>query len=150
MDVVWVALGAGAGALAVWLTAKEAARRRGRFPRYEVWAWAAYLVGAALIYVGFAVFNGASAEWTWTELGGLAAYGLVAWIGAARFASLVGVGWLLHVLWDVALHPGGHPGFVPSWYPPLCLGFDVYVGVVLVARFRRLGPAESDEVGAVG
>ena len=32
--------------LAVWLTAKEAARRRRRFPSYEVWAWAAYLVGA--------------------------------------------------------------------------------------------------------
>jgi len=28
--------------------------------------------------VVFAVFNGASSEWTWTELGGLAGYGLVA------------------------------------------------------------------------
>ena len=28
----------------------------------------------------------------------------------------------------------GHPGFVPGWYPPLCLGFDVYVRVVLVVR----------------
>jgi hypothetical protein len=52
---------------------------------------------------------------------------------AARFAPLVGVGWLLHELSDVALHPG----FVPSWYPPLCLGFDVAVGGVLIARFRR-------------
>ena len=136
MDVAWVALGAGAGALAVWLTAKEAARRRERFPSYEVWAWAAFWVVEALIYVGFAVFNDASMEWTLTELGGVAGYGLVAWIGAARFPPLVGVGWLLHVLWDVVLHPGGHPGFVPSWYPPLCLGFDVFVGVALVARFR--------------
>ena len=48
------------------------------------------------------------------------------------------IGWLLRVLWEVALHPGGHPGFVPSWYPPLCLGFDVHVGVVLVVRFRRV------------
>ena len=40
--------------------------------------------------------------------------------------------------WDVELHPGGHPGFVPSWYPPLCLGFDVVVGGVLVGRFRGL------------
>ena len=141
MDLVWVALGAGAGALAVWLTAREAARRRERFPSYEVWAWAAFLVVAALIYVGFAAFNGASMAWTLTEVGGLAGYGLVAWIGAARFPPLVGVGWLLHVLWDVVLHPGGHPGFVPSWYPPLCLGFDVYVGVVLVARFRVTGNA---------
>ena len=141
MDVAWVALGAGAGAVAVWLTAKEAARQRGRFPSYEVWAWAAFLVVAALVYVGFAAFNGASTEWTWTELGGVAGYGLVAWIGAARFPPLVGVGWLLHVLWDVVLHPGGHPGFVPSWYPPLCLGFDVYVGVVLVGRFRGTSAA---------
>ena len=136
MGVGWIALGAGAGALAVWLTAKEAVRRRRRFPRYEVWAWAGFLVVAALIYVGFAAFNGASAKWTWTELGGVAGYGLIAWMGAARFPQLVGVGWLLHVLWDVVLHPGGHPGFVPSWYPPLCLGFDVFVGVALVVRFR--------------
>ncbi len=136
MEVVWVALGAGAGALAIWLTAKEAARRRERFPRYEVWAWAAFLVVAALIYVGFALFNGAPMRWTLIELSGVAGYGLVAWVGAARVPQLVGVGWLLHVLWDVVLHPGGHPGFVPSWYPPLCLGFDVYVGVALLARFR--------------
>lgn len=118
------------------MTAKEAARRRERLPSYEAWAWAAFLLVAALIYVGFAVFNGASTAWTLTELGGVLGYGLVAWIGAARFPPLVGVGWLLHVLWDVILHPGGHPGFVPSWYPPLCLGFDVYVGVALLARFR--------------
>ena len=82
-------------------------------PSYEVWAWAGFLVVAALIYVGFAAFNGASKQWTWTELGGVAGYGLIAL----------------------------HPGFVPSWYPPLCLGFDVYVGVVLVVRFRGLAVA---------
>ena len=49
MNAAWIGLGAGAGALAVWLTAKEAARRRERFPRYEAWAWAAFLVVAALI-----------------------------------------------------------------------------------------------------
>jgi len=137
MDLAWVVLGGTAGALSVWLTAKEAVRQRHRFPSYEVWAWGSFLMAAALIYVGFAMFNGASMDWMLIELGGLAGYGLVAWIGATRFPPLVGVGWLLHVLWDIALHPGGHPGFVPSWYPPLCLGFDVSVGIALILRFRR-------------
>ena len=61
--------------------------QRQRFPSYEVWAWAAFLGVAALISVGFAVFNGAFREWTWTELGRLAGYGLVAWISVARFRS---------------------------------------------------------------
>ncbi len=53
-------------------------------------------------------------------------------LGAAGGALLVGVGWLTHGLWDLVLHPFGSPGFVPSWYPGVCLGFDAWVGVALV------------------
>jgi hypothetical protein len=136
MNLAWIAAGAVAGGLSVWWNAMQADRLRERYPKYEVQSWALFLVGAAVIYVGFAVFNGASARWTSVELAGVAAYGLVAWVGASRWPVLVGVGWLLHMLWDQVLHPGGSPGFVPSWYPALCLGFDVCVGAALIARFR--------------
>jgi hypothetical protein len=133
---LWIALGAAAGAIALWLNASKATAHK-NFPNNEVRVWAIALVVAALIYVGFAAFNGASSDWVLIELGGVVGYGVVAWLGATRWPLLVGAGWLLHMLWDIVLHPGGHPGFVPSWYPPLCLGFDVLVGVALLFRFRR-------------
>ena len=136
MTWLWIALGAAAGALALWVNASKATKYK-KFPNNEVRIWAIALVIAALIYVGFAAFNGASSDWVMIELGGVAGYGVIAWLGATRWPPLVGVGWLLHMLWDIVLHPGGHPGFVPSWYPPLCLGFDVLVGVALLIRFRR-------------
>lgn len=136
MDLTWLLVGAMAGALAVWLNARRAAHLRPRYPKYEAWSWAAFLVIAALIYVGFALFHRASAGWTAIELAGLVGYGLIAWVGAARRPVLIGIGWILHVLWDQLLHPGGHPGFVPAWYVSLCLGFDVSVGVTLLFRFR--------------
>jgi hypothetical protein len=49
--------------------------------------------------------------------------------------------------WDQGLHAGGAPGYVPTWYPDLCLGFDVFVGIALIYRFRRaeLIPVEAVE-----
>jgi hypothetical protein len=140
MQYGWVAVGVIAGGLAVRLNAKQAARSRPRYPSYEVLSWAIFLVVAALIYVGFALFNGASAKWTAAELAGVAGYGTIAWVGASRWPPLVGVGWLVHVLWDQVLHPGGSPGYVPSWYPSLCIGFDVYVGLALISPFRTQSP----------
>ena len=147
MQVGWLALGVAAGALAIWLNALQAERLRDRMPDYEVRSWAIFLWSAAVIYVGFAVFNGASSRWLAIEAVGLAVYGLVAWNGVVRFAPLVGVGWLLHMAWDQGLHAGGAPGYVPTWYPDLCLGFDVFVGVALIYRFRRaeLIPVEAVE-----
>jgi hypothetical protein len=91
------------------------------------------LLSAALIYVGFAAANGASREWVAIELAGLAAFGLVAFAGGSRWPVRIGIGWLAH---SQGLHPGGSPGYVPVWYPPMCLGFDVYVGIALILRFR--------------
>jgi len=148
MQVGWVALGAAGGALAIWLNALQAERMAERMPDYEVRSWAVFLGSAALIYLGFALFNGASNRWLAIELVGLAVYGLIAWNGVVRFSPLVGLGWLLHVLWDHLLHPRGAPGYVPEWYPALCVGFDVYVGIALIYRFRRadLIPADAGPV----
>lgn len=131
------ALGGGAAALVpLWLVKREARRRSKTHPQFEAQAWALFLFIAALIYVGFAVFNGAEPQWIGIELAGLAAYSLIAFVGAKKWPLLVGPGWLAHALWDQMVHPGGHPGFVPDWYVPLCLGFDVVVGVTLMTTLR--------------
>jgi hypothetical protein len=152
MEVGWLALGAAGGALSIWLNAMQAERMADRMTDYEVRSWAIFLLSAAIIYVGFALFNGASNRWLAIELVGLAIYGLVAWNGVVRFAPLVGVGWLLHTLWDQLLHPGGAPGYVPEWYPALCLGFDLFVGVALIYRFRRadLIPVDAEPAAPAG
>lgn len=98
-------------------------------------AWAIYLVVAALIYIGFSLFGGAEPRWVMIESGGVLLYGGLAVAGALRAPRLIALGWLAHSLWDLVIHPNGHPGFVPSWYPPVCLGFDVVVGVWLLKRF---------------
>ena len=106
--------------------------RRPHDPREEGTTWAAVgLLVAQAIYVGFALFatggDCASPEVA-VEALGLALFGGLAAVGAARYSRVVvGAGWLLHGLWDVALHeflqPGGH--LAPHWYPGFCVGFDV-------------------------
>jgi len=48
--------------------------------------------------------------------------------------GLLGAAWLAHVTWDALHHPGprAHPGAVRSWYPPLCICYDVAVAVPLL------------------
>ena len=38
----------------------------------------------------------------------------------------------LHVLWDILLHYDGHPGYVPDWYPGMCLGFDLVIAAYFI------------------
>ncbi|MCB9745745.1 MAG: hypothetical protein H6741_12855 [Alphaproteobacteria bacterium] len=133
MFIPLLILGAALAALFTWTTRRRL-RRHAEPERMERVAWALYLVLAALIYVGFALLGGASVGWIAVELGGVLLYGALAALGGARWPLFVGLGWLAHVGWDLALHPGGHPGYVPGWYPPLCLGFDVLVGLTWLRR----------------
>ena len=47
--------------------------------------------------------------------------------------GLLGAGWLAHVTWDALHHRGRGPTRVRSWYPALCIGYDVAVAVPLLA-----------------
>lgn len=64
-------------------------------------------------------------------------------IGLGYFYSFwfIAMGWLLHVLWDIGLHPDQTAPYVPQWYTWLCVGFDsamaVYVGVVIISLQRK-------------
>ena len=70
------------------------------------------LAGAALAYVWFALqaTRDALSPEVAVEMSGLALYGTVAFVGAARKSYvLVAIGWVLHVLWDELLHPALQP-----------------------------------------
>ena len=90
------------------------------------------LLAAAAIYVIFALIWGEDG-WVRFEAVGVAIFMLFAFL-ARRFGILwIGAGWLLHIGWDYLFHmagPGAH--LVPAWYPPVCIGFDLVVGVYIL------------------
>ncbi len=92
----------------------------------ELIFWSRALIIVALIYVGFALF---AANWEWlpTEVASVLIYGIPAGLAMYHSPWWLVLGWVAHVGWDVGLHYGGHPGFVPHWYPGACIGFDLTV-----------------------
>lgn len=101
---------------------------------------------AALIYVGFALAWG-NAQWVAIEALGLPIYGGMAWLGLRKSPIWLGVGWLLHMPWDMFVHYIG-PGFhlAPVWYMFACFSFDLIVGVYLIIRFFRQHTPKTSEV----
>jgi hypothetical protein len=105
--------------------------------RLQLALYALGLVGAALVYVGLAAFNGGREQLPLEALG-LALYTLVAVLGVGRWPPLLVVGWAGHAAWDL-LHPGGYAPYVPGWYPPACIGFDLAVAAYLAWLLWRRG-----------
>lgn len=126
------------GAAGALLGAGFGLAARARAPTGEVRVLAVGLAVAALIYVGFAAAGAAQGRWVLVESAGLAAFAVLAWLGVRRSPMWVVAGWLLHVAWDVGLHRAGQTPFVPSWYPPLCVGFDLVVALWATVRWREL------------
>ena len=98
------------------------------------------LIIAALIYIGFATFGvfigEAAASWILVEIGGFFLYSVFAYLGVKISEWFLAIGWATHVLWDVVLHFGeATAGFVPAFYPPVCIGFDLAIAAYIVYRF---------------
>ncbi len=107
--------------------------------------WRLALIIAALIYVGFALVG---KQWDWLpiEFGGVLLYSFLVFL-SFRFSILfLSLGWSLHVVWDLGLHFGGHPGYVPEWYPGACLGFDLMIAGYLFCCFLKKGKVQSSNL----
>jgi hypothetical protein len=110
--------------------------------------YAVGLVVAALIYVGFAVVGRASARWLAAETIGLALYSAAAWAGLRHWPMLLALGWAAHVAWDVVLHlDGAGAAYTPSWYPWLCVSFDLVLTGAVLVQVRRGSLLETREAG---
>ena len=115
------ALAAGYVGLAEWVGGRL------RTPAYGVG-----LVVVGLIYVGLATSAG-TGSWINTEIGGALVFAALAVGGVRRYPMLLALGWALHVAWDVLLHIGPGSEFVPRWYVPACVGFDLVVAGAIFA-----------------
>lgn len=84
------------------------------------------LTVAALVYVGFAVSGGTLKELL-IELVGVVLFGMFAVLGIRQSPYFLALGWVIHVSWDLLLHPIDISTFTPWWYPAACIGFDLVV-----------------------
>jgi hypothetical protein len=124
IDILIILLGALIGGLLVLINRRWMPEQQGQ-------VWANSLIIAALIYVGFALFGGRM-DALGLEILGVILFTIPALLGMRYSAYFTAVGWLLHPIWDVALHSVETTPFVYWWYPLICLGFDVLVGVYLL------------------
>ena len=56
------------------------------------------------------------------------------WLGLTRSLFFAGLGWMLHATWDFASPHFSDVSYMPDWSAPACLGFDILLGVYLLAR----------------
>lgn len=98
------------------------------------------LPGAALVYMVFAVISG-ELEWIGIEALGVFLFAVFYYLGRRVHFVWIGIGWLLHPLWDYILHligPGQH--VAPSEYAVLCIMFDFVIALYIFSfpeRFKK-------------
>lgn len=108
-----------------------------RWAERELRVYATGLLVAALVYGIAAVIRSSGmlpVEWL-----GVALFAVLAFAGLDRH-RLLAAGWAFHVAWDLAF-PVHHTGeLVPTWYPWLCVGFDLALAAyVASARTKAQG-----------
>jgi len=119
VDTIMLLLGAALGAVFVALAERRTVKTTNLL-------YGLGLVAASLAYVGF-VWRGGADAWLTTEIGGTLVFAGVAVGGVRNFRYMLALGWLLHAGWDTLLHTGPGADWVPAWYVPLCVGFDLIV-----------------------
>jgi hypothetical protein len=126
--IITIIIGIIAAIISVWIIRQVSPKREHDFWRFG-------LIVAALIYVGFSVF-GQAWEYLPMELGGVLIYSAFAFLSKKHTQYWLALGWLLHVSWDIFLPIHQHAEFVPSWYPGVCLGFDIVIAVYIFKTYR--------------
>lgn len=132
-QIIAIVIGAVAAALIIFFC------RKNYSPDKEISFYSSGLIIAALIYVVFLI-NGSTFEWRLIELGGVLLFGIIAKVSREKkWASLLALGWLLHIGWDTLLHNSPSTSFVPNHYEELCIGFDlVMAGYIFFVLKNRI------------
>lgn len=110
--------------------------RHARFERVLRF-WAVALSVSAAIYVGFALVGGAHIRWLLIETGGFILFTALAFIGLKYLPWVLAPAWFAHIAWDTLLH-SQNTAFVPQWFPAVCIGFDLVVGVYITVMYSQL------------
>ena len=123
---------AGACALLFYIRERELKKK------ISLLAFVLALVSALYVVFAFTTWN---TIWITVEAVGLMLFLLFIWMAFRYSTWFVVLGWALHIVWDVGVHPQETAPYVPYWYAWTCVGFDsviaVYIGWLLVRNESR-------------
>jgi hypothetical protein len=99
-------------------------------------AFLAVLLGMiGSVYLGFALTDG-RAKIFQIEYVGLVLFLVLPVVALVQNLPVVlAAGYLGHAAWDIIHHPRAVTTTMPSWYVPVCIGYDVVVGAFVLLRF---------------
>lgn len=101
-------------------------------PQHEIMLYGIALIPTAGAYVFFSLINGVYSALP-REFVGVLLYGGLGLAGVWRFPVLIALGWATHVAWDLA-GPGESAGsYVPTWWPAVCVGTDLFLAGYITA-----------------
>lgn len=126
----WTALAAGALLGGVTLVVPILLSREAAF------GFLAILLGMiGSVYLGFALADGRLGSFR-AEYVGILTFTTLAVVSLVNdLPVLLAAGYLGHAAWDGIHHPRAITTTMPWWYVPLCIGYDVVVGVYVLIRF---------------
>lgn len=107
-------------------------------------AWIEKLLGAGLLmgvgvwYLGFGIFEGTTLTVLIPQILGGLFFAVLGYLGFTRSLFFPGIGWMIHATWDFASPHFSDVSYMPEWAAPMCLSFDILVGVYLLARSQKL------------
>ena len=91
----------------------------------------------ALVYLVFALIDGRG-QILVEELLGIAFFAVMAWLGYQRDEKWIFiVGLIGHAIWDWAHQPDLLTGYVPAWYPAICLAYDLALAVIVWRQYKK-------------
>lgn len=88
-------------------------------------------------YLGWGVWGGYSLEILLPQIAGGVGFGICAIFGLRGAAILIGVGWMIHGVWDLASPLFSDVSYMPAWTTPLCLGYDLLLGGYVIAMSMK-------------
>lgn len=98
------------------------------------------LVVAAFIYAaiaGVSFLNGSTeTKVLLSQIAGVGVFFVLAYLGVTRSMWFIAIGWLGHVLWDIAVNFIESGGVAPEFYSRFCIGFDLVSAAYIFWRFR--------------
>lgn len=127
--IAWISAGVLLAAALVFYSRRYSERKQMHIAALALFA-------AAFIYVMFAVIA-LQPLWMAIEVTGLLLFVLFVWMAYRYSFWFLCLGWLLHVVWDMGVHPAQVAPYVPVWYAWLCMGFDVVIAVYVAMVLLR-------------
>ena len=92
------------------------------------------LAVAGAIYAGFGLVEGSNNAVILEAISGLF-FGSIATIGTIYSPQILGIGFLLHAVWDCLHHWKVVKTEINPWYPSFCAIYDFIVGIYLLVIY---------------